>query len=244
MRCCAFQWHHSDVCGHTGHLACSRSPCASPILLLYRSLACCRCCVAVASAGPSCDLPVLREASHLRKHSSRLASASEPIPCCLCRGSSAQSCFERGCALAFVLGCGQHIGPGFHDIYQFALHIPRVMIPVSRGRCLSIPLLPPRLRWRLHLLCRRCWSLVNAKPPFLLLRRWPPFPCEESSSSVSVAAEVVPASYGPYVLFGVCVCYVRRRLDILVCGHLVWSCISRDAWKLGVSISVLEFTRC
>ena len=28
----------------------------------------------------------------------------------------------------------------------------------------------------------------------------PPFPCEESSSSVSVAAEVVPASYGPYVL--------------------------------------------
>ena len=50
--------------------------------------------------------------------------------------------------------------------------------------------------------------------------------------------------YGPYVLFGVCACYVRRRLDILVCGHLVWSCISRDAWKLGVSISVLEFTRC
>jgi hypothetical protein len=87
VRCCAFQWHHSDGRGHTGHLACSRCPCASPILLLYRLFACCRRRVAVAFAGPSCDLPVLRAASHLRKHSSRLASASEPIPCCLCRGS-------------------------------------------------------------------------------------------------------------------------------------------------------------
>ena len=50
--------------------------------------------------------------------------------------------------------------------------------------------------------------------------------------------------YDPYVLLSVCICSVRRRLDILVCGQLVWSCISRDAWKLGVSISVLEFTRC
>jgi len=37
--------------------------------------------------------------------------------------------------------------------------------------------------------------------------------------------------YGPCVLFGVCACYVRRRLDTPVCCHLVWSWISRDAWK-------------
>jgi len=39
VRCCAFQWHHGDGRGHAGHLACSRRPCVSPILLLYRSLA-------------------------------------------------------------------------------------------------------------------------------------------------------------------------------------------------------------
>jgi hypothetical protein len=141
---------------------------------------------------------VLREASHLRKHSSRLASASEPIPCCLCRGSRAQSYFERGCALALVLGCGQHIGPGFHDFYQFALHIPRAIIPVSRGRCLipaiaSVSSLASALAMPAPLVSRECEAAVPSAPAVA------PFPCEESSSSVSVAAEVIPAGYGPYV---------------------------------------------
>jgi len=57
---------------------------------------------------------------------------------------------------------------------------------------------------------RECKAAVPPAPAVA------PFPCEASSSSVSVAAEVIPASYGPSVLFGVCVCCVRRRLDVRV----------------------------
>lgn len=82
-----------------------------------------------------------------------------------------------------------------------------------------------------------CVCYVRVVPIFL-------FEVTLSGSGLLYIGRFSRCRYDPYVLFGVCVCYVRRRLDILVCGHLVWSCISRDAWKLGVSISVLEFTRC
>ena len=59
-----------------------------------------------------------------------------------------------------------------------------------------------------------CRSWLHDVYQFALHIPWPPFPCRESSSSVTVAAEVVPASYDPYVLFGVCVCCVRRRLEV------------------------------
>jgi len=56
--------------------------------------------------------------------------------------------------------------------------------------------------------------------------------CRRLSSELSyILVGFRRCHYGPYVLFGVCVCSVRRRLDTPVCGHFVWSWISRNAWK-------------
>ena len=126
-------------------------------------------------------------------------------------------------SLSYVPVCGRPVGSGCNEMLDSA---PAYPLSNHTGAPWSVW----SVLWRLRLLC--------------LSRSHIPFEVTLSGSGLLYICRFSRCRYDPYVLFGVCDCYVRRRLDILVCGHLVWSCISRDAWKLGVSISVLEFTRC